>query len=106
LGGFADVVHGGIIGALLDEALIWGAFAATGRFGVTAELTVRYLKPLRIGDACSIEGLLVEDKRRIWLAESRLFLDNGETLARAEGKIRPMPESGSASFERYLDRRP
>ena len=41
--GYEDVVHGGIISALLDEAIIWAVYVSTGRFGVTAELCIRFL---------------------------------------------------------------
>ena len=89
LAGYEDTVHGGIISSLLDEAIVWAAFAATGRFGVTAELNVRFRKPLPIGTECTISGKLLEDKGRILIMESCVADGEGSPYATATGKIVP-----------------
>jgi uncharacterized protein (TIGR00369 family) len=88
--GYEKFIHGGIIAAVLDEALVWASYAKTGQFGVTAELTVRYLKPLPVGVDCKVEGRLIEEKGRIWICEGALALSDGTFAAKATGKLIPM----------------
>ena len=45
--GYGDVIHGGILGTLLDEIGAWAVMVLSGTAGVTREMTVRYLKPAR-----------------------------------------------------------
>lgn len=87
--GYEDVVHGGIISALLDEAVIWAAYSATGEFGVTAELNIRFLKPLTLNEKVSVKGRIKENKRRVWVVESWIENEEGITLARADAKVFP-----------------
>jgi len=90
LAGYKNRVHGGIISALLDEALIWASFASTRQFGMTAELTVRFKKPLLSGTSCKITGYLTDHTKRVWSAEAKIEDQNGNMLAKAQGKIIPM----------------
>ncbi|MFH1941811.1 MAG: PaaI family thioesterase [bacterium] len=87
--GYEDVVHGGIVGALLDEAMIWASYVSMRRFGVTAELNVRYIKPLRVRQTCTLIGRFVEDRGKLWIAEGEMIDEEGKPIARARGKILP-----------------
>jgi uncharacterized protein (TIGR00369 family) len=83
--GWQGVVHGGIISALLDEAAIY-ACRSRAEFAVTAELSVKFLKPLPSGRQILVRARVVEQRRRILLVESELLL--GETVhARAEVRV-------------------
>lgn len=42
-------VHGGVILAVLDEAMAWAAIAIGGRWAVTTETSARFLHPVRLG---------------------------------------------------------
>lgn len=88
--GYEDAIHGGIISALLDEAIIWASYASTNRFGVTAELHVRFLKPLHVNEACRIVGKMLENKGRIWIVEGRIMDLRGDLIAKARGKVIPI----------------
>ena len=90
--GYEDAVHGGILSALLDEAIIWATYASTGRFGVTAELLVRFLRPLTVGKTCTVLGRMKEDKGKLWIAESEIIDDAGNVLVKAEGKVIPIKQ--------------
>ncbi len=48
--GFDDVVHGGIISTVLDEAMAW-ATAHAGFWAMTGEMRVRFRQPLNIGES-------------------------------------------------------
>ena len=89
LAGYEDTMHGGIISTVLDEAVIWAAFNATGRYGVTAELTVRFKKPVIVERTYIITGRLTDDMSRMWKAEAQLTDESGKVFASAVGKIMP-----------------
>lgn len=62
--GWAGVIHGGIIAALLDEVMGWALFQQ-GAWGVTAQLGVRYKAPVTVGQDVRVEGWVTEVHRRI-----------------------------------------
>jgi len=101
--GYENMIHGGIIGTVLDEALIWAAYAATGCFGVTAEMTVRFFKPLPVGTTCTVEGKLTENKGRVWAVESILRQTGDEKpTAEAKGKIIALKSDKQEMFKSTL----
>lgn len=53
--GFDGTLHGGIVSALLDDAMWYAAFS-TGLFTMTAELTVRFKQPVPVGEAVHLAG--------------------------------------------------
>jgi uncharacterized protein (TIGR00369 family) len=84
--GWAKIVHGGLLAAVLDEAMIYAA-VAKGLKCVTGEMTVRYVKPASTGVAYKLRGRFLEDQGRIVLAESALLDNDGQEVARATGKL-------------------
>lgn len=82
-GGFA---HGGIIALLLDEVM-----GKVCRFrevrAVTAELTVEYLKPVRVADEIIVESHEVEQKGRNLFMAGEIRSHGGEVLARGRGRF-------------------
>ena len=86
LQGWAGIVHGGLVAAVLDEAMIYAA-GAMGLKCVTGEMTVRYVKPASTGVTYVLKGRFLEDQGRIVLAESVLVDGRGQEVARASGKL-------------------
>jgi len=84
--GWANIVHGGLVATVLDEALIYAAWSK-GLKCVTSEMTVRYLRPAPAGVTYRLKGRFLEDKGRVVLAESVLVDDAGRAVARAKGKL-------------------
>jgi uncharacterized protein (TIGR00369 family) len=83
--GWKDVVHGGLLAVLLDEAmtrLIWKKLGSA----VTAEMTVRYLSPAPVGEKLKIRGEIVDDSKRLVLAKAEITREDGTVVARADGK--------------------
>jgi acyl-coenzyme A thioesterase PaaI-like protein len=85
LQGWPDVTHGGIISTMLDEVMVW---AAAGReiHTVTAEMTVRFKKPLPTGREIRVEAIVTEQRRRLVLTQARAF-DDDITYAEAQAKL-------------------
>lgn len=74
--GWQDVVHGGIIATAVDEAMtrmLWEA----GLTAVTAELSVRYRKPLHVGTKVVVRAWKVREASR--LIEAAASVSDGET---------------------------
>jgi uncharacterized protein (TIGR00369 family) len=89
--GFKQVVHGGIIATLLDEIMVWACLAQTRRFAYCAELTLRYLNPLRPGEETVATGELAVNRRdKIFEARADLKDATGKILATAAGKYLPV----------------
>lgn len=90
MAGYEDVVHGGITSSMLDEAVIWAAYEATGQFCVTAELQVRFLKPVRIHQIYRIEGRLIHQTGRMHTVEAILMDASQQIMAKATAKVMPV----------------
>ncbi len=83
--GWANLTHGGLISMLLDETMAQ-ACIAKGLKGVTAELTVRFIKPLPVGTEITVTGKLKELKKRLASTEGQIKDSNGTLYA--EGRAR------------------
>src|SRR5687767_14379073 len=64
--GYNDRVHGGVMAALLDEVMGWAPSVARRRFCVAAEITIRYLQPLPIGQVVTVRGEMTADRERLY----------------------------------------
>ena len=99
--GFKQVVHGGIIATLLDEIMVWACAVRTRRFGYCAELTVRFLAPLRPGEETVVTGELVANRReKIFEAKAEVKDLTGKILASATGKYLPVKTVDAAEMAR------
>jgi acyl-coenzyme A thioesterase PaaI-like protein len=77
--GFQDVVHGGIISAVLDEAMAW-AVAHAGVWAVTGEMRVRFRQPLKVGDMTSVVARVSRTRGRLVTATAGLHLGRDHSL--------------------------
>lgn len=74
--GWHGVVHGGIIATVLDEAmtrLLWEA----GTPAVTAELTVRFIRPLRTGSPTRVEARMAGRRKKLHIMQAEIKDDEG-----------------------------
>jgi len=62
--GYKDIVHGGIISTLLDEAMVKVALMQKMP-AITAELNVRFKNPLAVGDKAIVEATITKVSKRI-----------------------------------------
>jgi|SRR5208283_1278791 len=87
--GYKDITHGGIITALLDEAMIHAAISLGMAF-VTAEICVRFKKPLTVNTETLIEAEITRKSSRLIEASARLLdKDSGDVIAEAHSKLIP-----------------
>ena len=83
--GYRDISHGGIIACVLDEVMI-KAILAKDIFAVTAEMTVRFRKPIRTGQKLTFTGRLTRNRGRVYITEGEARGADGEVYAEAVGK--------------------
>ena len=85
LEGPPNIIHAGIIAALLDETMM-----TVNKYmeivALTGEMTIRYLQPAFINENLYIRGWYVKRNKRI--IENRAEIENemGKIVARAKGK--------------------
>lgn len=83
--GWQGVIHGGIIAALLDETSFYACMGISMKL-VTAELNIRYHKPLQTGSEVIVSAKLKEQKRNILFVEAKIE-SNNILIAKAETKM-------------------
>ena len=83
--GYRGIYHGGVLSALLDEVMV-KTILANDRYAVTAEMTIRFHVPVRVGDRLKFRGRINRKKGRVFLTEGSVTTDGGEVVASATGK--------------------
>ncbi|MGE0483067.1 MAG: PaaI family thioesterase [Gammaproteobacteria bacterium] len=77
--GFDGVTHGGIVFAVLDDAMAnW--FFLQGARGYTAKSEIRYRAPLPVGTAIAVECALEKRKGRLVQLSARAVARDGDTV--------------------------
>ncbi len=84
--GGGGMAHGGIIATLLDEAMGKVCRFRNAR-AVTAELTVEYLKPVKVNEEIEVEAFESEQKGRNLFLTGKIRDTAGEVLARGKGRF-------------------
>jgi uncharacterized protein (TIGR00369 family) len=97
--GYDGLLHGGVVTALLDEAMGWAIFHQ-GIWGVTAKISVAFQRPVPTGEDLRVVGEIARDRGR--LIETRGSVEraqDGAVLAEAEGTFLRMPEGRRRDLE-------
>ena len=106
LTGYKNTVHGGVISALLDELLGWPIALQTGRLFVTGELSVRYLKPMTVGNTYLGVGIPGQDCGKFWKGNGEIRDDQGAIYAMAQGKYFLLSAAETAKIAQELRYKP
>jgi uncharacterized protein (TIGR00369 family) len=82
------VVQGGLLAAMLDDAMGPAAFTLLneGTFAPTLEMKVSFVRPARAGPLIA-EGNVVHQSRRFIHAEGRLTTEDGQLIATATATL-------------------
>ncbi len=84
--GFRDIVHGGIIAAILDEVMVNGVWLR-GIRAVTGKLEVRLKSPARVGERLHFTGRILRDTGKTVEMESHAVTSGGAIVAEASGLL-------------------
>lgn len=103
---YENVVHGGVISALLDEILGWPIALQTEHMSVTGELTIRFLKPMTPGVTYLATAYPGTDRGRYWEGRGDIRSENGDIHARAKGKYFLLSSEQTALVARHMTYHP
>lgn len=84
--GWRGIAHGGIVMALLDEAMAHAAGYA-GHRGVTASVNVRFRKPVPLERPIEIRGRVTWQRRNVLGVEATVLDEAGTVLVQGEGSF-------------------
>jgi hypothetical protein len=95
--GFEGMLHGGLIGTLLDEIAAWTVGIKTLHMGVTLRATITYRRPVPVGQTLILEGRIEKidsmENPTEATVKSTILSDKGMILAEAtsDWKFPPIP---------------
>lgn len=106
--GYPGRMHGGVISGIMDEvigrAVMVGLPPGEEVWGVTAELDVRFRKPVPLEVELTATGRITRDTRLLFEGSGELRLPDGTVAAEATGKYIKLPAQKIATFdEQSLD---
>ena len=84
--GYFNIVHGGIISTLLDEAMVKLAIEM-GMPAVTAHMDIRLKKALNVGNKITVQAEILRDTKKILEVYSRAVTEDNVVVADATGKL-------------------
>ncbi len=101
--GFKGVVHGGILTAVLDEAMGWAAAYGAKRICVAADLQIRFVRPVLSGEKAQVVARMERDRRRVIESSAEIRDPGGDVLVRGFGKFMPLEPAHAREVDAYLD---
>jgi acyl-coenzyme A thioesterase PaaI-like protein len=102
--GFKGIFHGGVISSVLDDAMAWAIYAGTGKWYVTAKMTIEFKEAAPVEEQLTVKGYMAKEDgipycrtagekiRRIQYAKAELLNSNGDVLACSQGKFFQIPD--------------
>jgi len=97
--GFDNIVHGGILSTLADEAMMHLIWSSDLR-AATAEIVMRFHSTAIIGQKILIEAEFLERSDKLIRCQCRLRDSEGRKIASAKGKFLPLTEKELADFKK------
>jgi uncharacterized protein (TIGR00369 family) len=94
-------MHGGVITALLDEAIGRSIMAVYKDevWGVTVEFRTKFLKPVPLGVELRVIGRIDKEEGRCFEGTGEILLPDGEVAATGYGKYVKLPIERIADFD-------
>ena len=81
--GYAGMLHGGLLSAILDECLAWACAVEKRGFCVTGDFHVRFKSPARLGETLRFAGWTVDSWGPYASAEGEVLTPEGGLVASA-----------------------
>lgn len=100
--GFPGIVHGGVIGSIIDEAMVWAATWNQKRFCVCGEFTVRFRRAAQIGEPLHLEARVEFARPKLVQTMATIRTPAGSVVATGEGKYVPMAMEDSQKVMRMF----
>ena len=84
--GYADVVHGGMIGLILDEVMVNLPWKKYNTPVISAEMTFRLKKPVKVGEKIVFTAEVEKEIKNLIYTKGEAKRENGEVVATATAK--------------------
>ncbi len=98
--GYPGRMHGGMVGAVLDETIGRAINLAHGdTWGVTVRFTMRLRKPVPLDHEVKVIGRITRDAGRVFEGTGEVVLEDGTVAAEAEGTYVKLPIDEIASVD-------
>lgn len=97
--GFEGVVQGGIAAGLMDDAMWWAIFGQNRTITMTAELNVRYKRPVPTDTPLTVTGRVTEQRRSLFTCTAAITGPDGTVLSEATGKFLTAPKELATRLE-------
>jgi acyl-coenzyme A thioesterase PaaI-like protein len=81
--GAPTYVHGGVVLAILDEAMAWATIALAGCFAVTKETATRFKAPVMVGQGYEVRARIIGDDGTELGCRAEVIDGDGESCAEA-----------------------
>jgi acyl-coenzyme A thioesterase PaaI-like protein len=93
--GYQDLLHGGLMSLVLDEAMVNAVWLA-GTPAVSAEFTVRLKHPVKVGEPLRVRAWIVGSQKRLVTTRAEARDSSGRVVAESEAKCLRTPSAGPA----------
>ena len=92
------VLHGGLQATICDEVAGWALVGLIGRMGFTTSMTVRYMRPVRIGEELEARARIVSIKGAIVTLRVKLSQAGRTGCTASVSYTLPTAEAAAASL--------
>ena len=90
--GYPGRLHGGIASAILDETMGRAiSIAEPETWGVTVDLSLRYRRPIPLGQEVRAVGRITADSSRLFEGTGEIVLPGGTVAVEASGRYLKLP---------------
>ena len=88
LGGWKNIVHGGIVSTILDEIMGWAGLYLLKKVSLTNTMTVHFIRAVLVGERLKAEGRVIDfDGERNASVEGLLYNEKNVLCAKAKGNF-------------------
>jgi acyl-coenzyme A thioesterase PaaI-like protein len=86
--GWGNIVHGGIVSTILDEAMGWAALVILKKLVLSKSMSVEFTKPIFLNTEIRVEGSVLESKNdREAIMQASVYDGNNELCARSTSEV-------------------
>lgn len=90
-------IHGGVILAVLDEAMAWATIAIAERFAVTTETTTCFERPVKVGRRHRVRAWIDSIDGRTIEAAAEVVREDGKRCARSRATFTALDADHTAA---------
>lgn len=102
--GYPGVLHGGMVTALMDDAMWWAVYATHRAITLTAEIHVRYKKPTPVEQELLVRAEVTAARaNRLFVTAAKIIGPDGAVLAEATGKFMAAPPDMADQLRRGME---